>query len=79
MYARLFDCRYFSMSLGILRWGFSIRVRVCVHYSDDIRLAFVLRHGRDEDDLPLGKDLVLLMEAVDIGSNYIREFDKPCE
>lgn len=42
---------------GSCDWGSLIRLRICVHYSDDIRLAFVLRHGRDEDDLPLGKFL----------------------
>lgn len=54
---------------GSCDWGSSIRVRICVHYSDDIRLAFVLPHGRDEDDLPLGKILVLLIEAVDMEGN----------
>ena len=35
-----------------------------MHYSDDIRLASVLRHGRDEDHLLLGKSLVFLVREV---------------
>lgn len=37
-----------------------------MQYSDDIRLAFVLQHSRDEDCLPLGKKVfVLLIQETD--------------